>query len=172
MNKNDPSGVNIAKLPWKGGCQCGEVRYEISQMPLTLYACHCTECQKQSASAFGLSLWVRKSAFRVSGNTKSWSRGTDRGNILHCHFCPRCGSRLWHEGDKPHPTFGPIVSVKGGSLGNMKYLAPVGHIWTRSKLPGTILPNDSLQFEADRIDDDALVRAWHAYLSEVHGISS
>jgi hypothetical protein len=35
------------------------VRYRITGEPIALYVCHCRECQKQSASAFGLSLEVR-----------------------------------------------------------------------------------------------------------------
>jgi len=35
--------------PYTGGCQCGQIRYEIRAEPLTLYACHCKECQKQSS---------------------------------------------------------------------------------------------------------------------------
>ena len=46
-----------------GGCQCGDVRYEITGDPLALYICHCRECQKQSASAFGMSLEVKRSDF-------------------------------------------------------------------------------------------------------------
>ncbi|MEM7293879.1 MAG: hypothetical protein AAF420_10870, partial [Pseudomonadota bacterium] len=42
----------------QGGCQCGATRYRINGQPLTFYACHCLDCQKQSSSAFGLSLWV------------------------------------------------------------------------------------------------------------------
>jgi hypothetical protein len=38
------------KLPLTGGCQCGALRYEIRAEPLTLYVCHCTECQRQSAA--------------------------------------------------------------------------------------------------------------------------
>ena len=45
-----------------GGCQCGAVRYAIGGAPLALYVCHCRECQKQSASAFGISLEVAPSA--------------------------------------------------------------------------------------------------------------
>src|ERR1700730_909187 len=41
-----------------GGCQCGQVRYESSGESVALYVCHCRECQKQSASAFGMSLEV------------------------------------------------------------------------------------------------------------------
>ena len=48
-----------------GRCQCGSVAYAISTDPLAIYVCHCRECQKQSASAFGISLMVAKSAFHL-----------------------------------------------------------------------------------------------------------
>ena len=48
-----------------GGCQCGAVRYEIAAEPLTVYVCHCRECRKQSASAFGISLLVPRDALRL-----------------------------------------------------------------------------------------------------------
>ena len=41
-------------FPQSGGCQCGTVRYEITGPPTTVYACHCTECQTQSGSAFAM----------------------------------------------------------------------------------------------------------------------
>ena len=44
------------RLPLSGGCQCGGVRYEIKAKPLTVYVCHCTECQRQSGSAFAQQL--------------------------------------------------------------------------------------------------------------------
>ena len=39
-------------LPMTGGCQCGAIRYEIVGFPLFLYTCNCTDCQRQSGSAF------------------------------------------------------------------------------------------------------------------------
>ena len=45
-----------SSLPLNGGCQCGACRYVIGGWPLTFYICHCSECQAQSASAFGESL--------------------------------------------------------------------------------------------------------------------
>ncbi|MBI3245138.1 MAG: type II toxin-antitoxin system HicA family toxin [Deltaproteobacteria bacterium] len=39
-------------LPLTGGCQCGNVRYQICESPITLYVCHCTECQRQSSAGF------------------------------------------------------------------------------------------------------------------------
>ena len=46
-----------------GGCQCGALRYESAGEPIALYVCHCRECQKQSASAFGISVIVPVDAF-------------------------------------------------------------------------------------------------------------
>jgi hypothetical protein len=80
-----------------GGCQCGAVRYAISAEPLAVYVCHCRECQKQSASAFGISVLVPRDAFRVErGEVRIWSRPTDSGRTLDCMFCAECGSRVWH----------------------------------------------------------------------------
>jgi len=120
-----------------GGCQCGAVRYEISGAPLELYVCHCRECRKQSASAFGISAIVRSGDFRLTqGRPKSWSRATDSGRRLRCLFCPDCGSRLWHEGEPATAT----VSVKGGSLDQPPDLAAATHIWISRKLPGVVIP--------------------------------
>lgn len=127
-----------------GGCQCGAVRYEISAAPLDVYICHCTECRRQSSSAFGISVIVAVDHFRVvEGRPKCWSRPTASGGFLDCHFCADCGSRLWHRGRDADD----ILSVKGGSLDNPVDLSDVAHIWTRSKLPGVVIPSHVQQFE-------------------------
>ena len=52
--------------PYTGGCQCGQVRYELSGEPIRLIACHCTECQRQSGSAFGMSMLIKKEDLKLS----------------------------------------------------------------------------------------------------------
>ena len=145
----------------EGGCQCGKVRYRVTGAPLTLYACHCTECQKQSASAFGLSLWVKRSDLEIlSGEPKYWERSADSGNTTLCAFCPECGSRLFHApSDDPE-----IYSLKGGSLDDISSLAPVGHIWVRSKQPWVdlaCLPGE-LRFEKEPPSFQPLLDRWKA----------
>jgi hypothetical protein len=145
----------------EGGCQCGAIRYRVTGAPLTLYACHCTECQKQSASAFGLSLWVERSDLEiVTGEPHHWERLADSGNTTRCAFCPDCGSRLYHEAsDDPG-----IYSLKGGSLDDIAGLAPVGHIWVRSKQPWVdlaCLPGD-LVFQTEPPDFEPFKRRWKA----------
>ena len=137
--------------PWTGGCQCGAVRYELSGPPVNLYVCHCRECRKQSASAFGVSLIVRRKDFRLTqGETKHWARPTDTGKILHCHFCAVCGSRVFHEGAAARET----ISIKGGSLDQMLDLGKAIHIWTTRKLPGLPIPEQAVRFPQEPDEDD------------------
>ena len=123
----------------RGGCQCGAVRYEVRGEPLATYVCHCRECRKQSASAFGISVIYPAASFNLTaGRAKFWSRRADSGRTLRCAFCAQCGTRLWHERD--------TISVKGGSLDEPPDLTGATHIWTRSKLAGVVVPSDATQF--------------------------
>lgn len=128
-----------------GGCQCGAVRYEISAEPVAVYVCHCRECQRQSASAFGISVIVAADAFAViRGKLGTWRRPTDSGRVLDCMFCIECGSRIRHS------TPGvATLSVKGGSLDQPVNLTAAVHIWTSRKLPGVVIPNGTVQFPGE-----------------------
>ena len=129
-----------------GGCQCGAVRYEIRGEPLSLYVCHCRECQKQSTSAFGVSVVIKRADFHITrGEVRVWSRATDSGGTLCCAFCPDCGSRLWHEGIGGTDA----ISVKGGSLDDPPDLRSACHIWTTRKLPGVVIPEGARQFPGE-----------------------
>lgn len=145
-------------LPLEGACQCGEIIYQISALPLTFYACHCTECQKQSSSSFGLSLLVSKEAFSiVSGVPKVWSRKADDGEIIECSFCVDCGSRLFHTSPGPNA----LVSVKAGTLAHTKWLNPVGHIWLSSIQSGVVIPEGKLTYHYQPESLELLNQAWN-----------
>lgn len=45
-----------------GRCRCGRLRFVLREEPVAFYVCHCTDCQAESGSAFGLSMAVRKEA--------------------------------------------------------------------------------------------------------------
>jgi len=133
----------MTPMNYSGGCQCGAVRYAIAAERLTVYACHCRECQKQSASAFGLSVPVFLTSLEVHGRLEVWRRPTDSGSYTDCYFCPTCGSRLYHQGaNRPG-----MATIKGGSLDNAAELTPVAHIWTSSRQKWVALPQDVAQWE-------------------------
>jgi hypothetical protein len=63
-----------------GGCQCGYVRHEVTKRPVGLAVCHCRECQRQSGSAFGMSLGIPEGAFRLTtGTLKTFAVVCDSG---------------------------------------------------------------------------------------------
>jgi hypothetical protein len=147
------------RLPLTGGCQCGRVRYEVNARPLAAYACHCTECQRQSGSAFGLSLLVPRDALAVTSGTPAvWRRALESGRVIWCFFCSDCGVRLFH-----NPERVPTASiVKPGTLDDVTWLKPVGHIWTRSAQPWMQIPPSAVNYEGQPDDLSRLIEAWQA----------
>lgn len=128
-------------LPYTGGCQCGQIRYEIQAEPLTLYVCHCTECQRQSSSAFGMSMPVPRQALKLlQGHPKQWSRPAASGRTVVCFFCGECGTRLFHQ-----PTRNiKITNIKPGTLDDTSGLQPVANLWTASAQPWITLSDGML----------------------------
>ncbi len=135
--------VTIPDLPLTGGCQCGALRYTIHAAPTTFYACHCTDCRRQSGSAFGLSLQVEAVAMTVSGATAVFSRRGASGREMACHFCPACGARLWHA----VAAGSSYRSLKAGTLDDPSWLRPAAHIWVASRLPWVAIPADAVTWE-------------------------
>ena len=148
----------------EGGCQCGSIRYRITQSPRILYTCHCTDCQKQSSSAFGMSLIVDASAVEfVAGarRLKFWDTQRDDGKLKRCAFCPDCGTRLYHgsEDDKR-------ISIKAGSLDDTRSLKPIAHIWLRSAQSWISFDDDQFHcFEQEPDNEEALEQQWQQHTS-------
>ncbi|MES2949866.1 MAG: GFA family protein [Pseudomonadota bacterium] len=142
-----------------GQCQCGALQYRVSGTPLTLFACHCTECQRQTASAFGMALWVREPQVHVEGGELAvWTRSMPSGKTMACSSCPSCGTRLFHQVQGQ----AQILSIKPGTLNNTRWLEPVGHIWTDSKQPWVQLAQGALQYPQNPPDFAGLMAAWSA----------
>jgi hypothetical protein len=129
--------------PKSGGCQCGQVRYELCKEPRWLAACHCKECQRQTGSAFGMSLAVADGAFQLrSGMLKTFEVRCDSGRIKTCAFCPECGTRIYHQ-------TGNGMSIKAGTLDDTSGLKPDSHYWTMRKQSWVVVPEGVPQFTDD-----------------------
>jgi len=104
-----------------GGCNCGEVRYELTGEPIRAGICHCETCRKGSGSAFSFfGIWPR-AGLVFTGELGCWQSraGGER-------FCPLCGSPLFclaEDGDE--------IEVKLGTLdGGPSALQPAYELWT------------------------------------------
>jgi hypothetical protein len=113
--------------PYTGGCQCGSVRYVVTE-PISLSACHCKECQRQSGSAFGMSMLVKKDSLKVTGPTRQFTRIAASGNEVTCVFCPECGVRIYHAFESAQN----VLAIKPGTLDETSWLRPSSFIWMKS----------------------------------------
>lgn len=138
-----------------GGCQCGEVRYEITCEPTVVYTCHCTECQRQSGSAFAMAAVIPTEHFKLTrGAAKSFARTGESGRTMLCWFCPDCGTRLYHS----PANLAQNCNIKPGTLDDTTWLKPTAHMWTRSAQHWVSIPEDGMVCETQPADRSWLTR--------------
>lgn len=141
----------------EGRCQCGNVGYRLLGAPLMIYACHCRDCQKQSSSAFGISLWMNRHDVKFSGSPASlWSTHGGSGAVKICAYCSLCGSRIYHT---RKGALAPL-SIKAGTLNDTNWLKPVAHIWTKHAQPWLNIEQSELHCFQGEPDDKTLRRIW------------
>src|SRR5437870_13460685 len=63
-----PATTTTKKMsaPFTGGCVCGAIRYEVTSRPITMFNCHCRDCQRTTGSAFTPVVYVPAQAFKIT----------------------------------------------------------------------------------------------------------
>lgn len=119
------------KLPWTGGCRCGDTRMRITAPPLIAMACHCSGCQRMSASAFSLSLAVPADGFTITEGEPVLGglRQADRH-----YFCPACKSWMF---TRPSGLEW-LVNLRPTMLDEHGWFKPFVEVWTKEKLPWAV----------------------------------
>ncbi len=142
-------------LPMTGGCQCGQHRYVISMRPLTIYACHCTDCQTHAGSVLGMSMPVPREGVETNfEGLGTWDKTAANGRVVKISFCKNCGIRLFHE-----PSRNPkIINVKPGTLDDTSWVEPMGHLWLDSAQPWFQAPAGVLHYSGQPATFDELFR--------------
>ena len=130
---------------YTGGCQCGAVRYEVRGDPMMIYACHCTICQRQSGSAFGMAVVFDRRALSLAGLAPAHFIRPGRERKFRCYFCPSCGTRIYHQWFTEEGNF-PIVSIKPGTLDDTSWVRPGCHVWTQHAQPWMRFSDDDVVF--------------------------
>ena len=137
------------KLPLQGGCQCGKLRYEVAAPPLMLYACHCTNCQKQTGSAFVLSTAIVEPTFSFTkGAPAKFEWTSDAGNQRYGYFCGDCGGRI---ANGQNPTIG-VLSLRAGTFDDKSWVRPAAHIWVKSAQSWMKFEDDDLCYDEQPTD--------------------
>ncbi|MEO3428405.1 GFA family protein [Pelagibius sp. CAU 1746] len=146
---------------WReGGCACGAVRYRARPAAaLALYRCHCRDCQKQTSSAFGLSMFMPAEAFELTqGTPRKFARQADSGRIIDSFFCADCGSRIYNT-SAARPG---LVNLRPGTLDDPSGLTPVGDVWAARRQDWVDLLPGGVAYETQPDDLTALIERYAA----------
>jgi hypothetical protein len=111
-----------------GGCRCGRVRLRLTGDPLFTSACHCTGCQRMTASAFALSSGYPSNRFQILEGDPVI--GGMHGGARH-YFCGYCMSWLF---TRPEG-MDDFVNVRTTMLDEVPAEPPFLETYTSAKLP-------------------------------------
>ena len=114
-----------------GECLCGAVAFTAEVDENSARICHCTDCQINSASAFGTVVNLVEDTFELTrGEMAHYVKTAESGNKRDLTFCANCGTRIYSA-----PVDGQgYIGVRIGLLKERAKLAPKSQLWTRSAL--------------------------------------
>lgn len=116
-----------------GKCRCGQVQFEVNSEPLITMACHCTGCQRMTASAFSLSTLYSSDGFKLTLGEPVI--GGLQGATRH-YFCPHCMSWLF-----THPEgMDEFINIRSTLMDDAQSFSPFIETYTDEKLPWAATP--------------------------------
>jgi len=122
----------------EGGCDCGQIRYQVLNSPLIVHCCHCRWCQRETGSAFALNAMIESNEISlISGQPKLHKTPSASGQGQLIGRCPDCQVAVWSH----YAGLGPKMAfLRVGTLDNPDLMPPDIHIYTTSKQPWVQLP--------------------------------
>ena len=134
-----------AARPLEGGCSCGQVRYQITQEPLFTHACHCTDCQRSTGSAFVVHSWVFEDFWEISGDVRATKLVAGSGADLEPFYCTKCGTFIFCRNSKRPKG---LIILRTFTLDDTSLLPPQAHIFTKDMKCWLSVSDDAPKFEA------------------------
>ena len=105
-----PSEGNADDRLLVGRCQCGAVRYRVSDMFLYAANCHCSRCRAATGSAFKAFAGIEREKFEiVEGMDNLLVFGEDDLNDTRCGACGSLLFSVVRNGDYVHVAMGSLV---------------------------------------------------------------
>lgn len=112
-----------------GRCMCGEVSYEISELPTFVGFCHCRMCQRANSAAVSVWAVFPQPAVRFPNARPTYFKSSpfaERG------FCSTCGSPMTMR--YPEEPEG-ILGIFSATLDNPEDFPPTVHLGVESMMP-------------------------------------
>ena len=129
----------------KGGCCCGEVRYEAAGDVSNETSCHCSICRRTSGAPFVAWATFPSAGLRVTKGAPATFRSSPAAVRS---FCARCGTQLFFRYDAAPA----LVDVTIASLDDPERVRPKDHTFVRSRLSWVRLADGRPEHSAARPD--------------------
>ncbi|HEX3874777.1 MAG TPA: GFA family protein [Solirubrobacteraceae bacterium] len=129
----------MAELPLTGGCNCGAVRYEVTEPLVIASYCHCTRCQLRSGAAASPNAHPAVGSFRIVEGAdvlRQWK--PDGGGEK--WFCRDCGSPIFGR-NASHPD---SIGIRMGTFDRDPGIRPSVRAFVADAAPWEAIPDDGL----------------------------
>ena len=127
----------------KGGCICGQVRYQLKEKPLFTQACHCKDCKVLTGSSYVVNSSVLENTLIVEGEVSSTELKAGSGASCKTYFCAKCGTYVYADYNSAIKR----LTVRTKTLDSSEKFPPQVHIFTKDKDPWLNLSEDVNCFE-------------------------
>jgi hypothetical protein len=126
-----------------GRCRCpaNPIRFEYTKRPYEVHYCLCSDCTDVCGGGLAVIAVVEKNAFKVTQNEKK-IRNFDTKPTCHRRYCAECGCHMFLYVE----AFSDFVLVHVPTLERHSDpgAKPDGWVFTKSKHPTVIIPEDGL----------------------------
>lgn len=130
----------MSDLPLTGGCNCGALRFEVTEPLAYAYYCHCTRCQRRSGAGAAPGAIAVPGSFKLLQGEEqlaAWSAGDGFDKC----FCSNCGSHVFAR----NPENPELVSVRLGAFDGDPGIRPTArHFTNYAAVWEPIDPSDEL----------------------------
>jgi hypothetical protein len=115
-------------MAYKGGCQCGAVRYEAEGEVAHHALCHCSECRASAGAPAVAWIAFKADNFRI---TKGKPIEFNSSGASFRYFCGTCGTGLYFINEQFLPG---IVDIQSATLDDAASYAPEAQVQTAERL--------------------------------------
>ena len=129
----------MTELPLTGGCNCGAVRYEVTEPLLGAVYCHCRRCQRRSGAAASANAAAAPGSFRIVAGAdvlRAWkpADGAEKW------FCGECGSAVFSS----EPGRSDPIGIRMGTFDGDPGVRPALRQFVAYAAPWEPIPDDGL----------------------------
>jgi hypothetical protein len=143
---------------FRGGCFCGAVRFELSEIFDAGY-CHCSVCRRFSGAPFVLWANAPGRAFRLTAGAPAGFASSDHWVR---YFCPSCGAPVYGRHPFPPEDGSDLVCILTPGLDDPDAVRPTAHIWCGSGLAYVDVRDALPRFEDGCLSPPSTRASWRA----------